>query len=70
MSSVSDESRERRREEPPPPKPKMPESSRKNCRFSGKNNGNRVKLIWRMSVSVSAKSVFTLAMAVRLGVSR
>ena len=42
--------------------------SRKNPRFSGKNNGKRVRLTRRVSTSVSAKSVLTVPTARRLGV--
>ena len=45
-----------------------PAPSRKNVRFSGKNSGNRVRLTWRMSASVSAKSVLTVIDALRFGV--
>ena len=46
----------------------MPAFSRKKSRFSGKNSGKRVRLICRSSTSVCAKSVFTVRLAVRLGV--
>ena len=36
---------------------KVSEPSRKNIRFSGKNSGNRVRLMRRSSTSVSAKSM-------------
>ena len=39
------------------PKSKMPRLSRKNSRFSGKNKGNRVRLICCSSTSTWAKSV-------------
>ncbi len=45
-----------------------PAPSRKKARFSGKNSGKRVRLIWRASASVSAKSVFTVTEALRFGV--
>ena len=45
-----------------------PAPSRKNARFSGKNSGNRVRLIWRSSASVSAKSVLTVTDAFMFGV--
>jgi hypothetical protein len=44
----------------PVPKAKRFDPSRKNGRFSGKKRGNRVRLIWRVSTSVSAKSVLTV----------
>ena len=39
----------------------MSEPSRKNVRFSGKNSGKRVRLVRRVSTSVSAKSVLTVS---------
>jgi len=48
----------------PMPKSKRSDPSRKNARFSSKKSGNRVRLVRRVSTSVSAKSVFTLPMAV------
>jgi hypothetical protein len=42
----------------------MSEPSRKKDRFSGKNNGKRVRFVWRVSTSVSAKSVFIVSEAV------
>ncbi len=45
-----------------------PAPSRKNVRFSGKRSSKRVRLIWRASTSVSAKSVLTVREAVRLEV--
>ena len=44
----------------PNPNAKMSSPSRKNVRFSGKKSGNRVRLVRRVSTSVSAKSVFTV----------
>ena len=49
-------------------KRKTPASSRKNDRFSGKNNEKRWRLICRASTSVSPKSVLTVAVIFRLGV--
>ena len=43
--------------------------SRKNSRFSGKNNGKRVRLVRRWSTSVSAKSVLMVKFALRAGVT-
>ena len=48
----------------------MSEPSRKNVRFSGKNSGKRVRFVWRVSTSVSAKSVLSVADASRLAPSR
>ena len=45
----------------------MSDPSRKNVRFSGKNSGKRVRLVWRASTSVSAKSVFTETDALTIG---
>ena len=53
---------------PSPATSKTPAPSRKNVLFSGKNSSNRVRLIWRESTSVSAKSVLTVSDAVRLEV--
>ena len=50
-----------------PPKSKIKASCRKKSRFSGKNSGKRVRLIWRSSTSVSAKSVLRVRLRVRLG---
>ena len=44
----------------PRPNAKMSSPSRKNVRFSGKNSGNRVRFVRRVSTSVSAKSVLTV----------
>ena len=44
----------------------MSEPSRKNVRFSGKNNGKRVRFVRRVSTSVSAKSVLTVSEPRRL----
>ena len=54
----------------PRPNVKMSSPSRKNVRFSGKNSGNRVRLVRRVSTSVSAKSVFTVSDASPFGPSR
>ena len=56
----------------PRPRPnwKMSAPWRKNVRFSGKNRGKRVRLVWRVSTSVSAKSVLMLRAAVRFGPRR
>jgi len=43
--------------------------SRKKLRFSGNRTSNRVRFVWRASVSVSAKSVLTVSEASRLGPS-
>ena len=40
---------------------KMSAPSRKNVRFSGKKSGKRVRLVRRVSTSVSAKSVLTVS---------
>ncbi len=45
----------------------MSAPSRKKVRFSGKNSSKRVRLVCRVSTSVSAKSVFTDADARRFG---
>src|SRR2546430_11148881 len=42
--------------------------SKKKERFSGKNSGKRVRLIWRVSTSVSAKSVFAVNTVTNCGV--
>ena len=42
--------------------------SRKNGRFSGKNRSKRVRFTCSSSASTCAKSVFTVASSVRLGV--
>ena len=47
----------------PGPKSKMSAPCRKNVRFSGKTIGKRVRLVRRVSTSVSAKSVFTVSAA-------
>ncbi len=44
--------------------------SRKKVRFSSKNNGKRVRLVRRVSTSVSAKSVFTVSDESRFAPSR
>ena len=54
----------------PRPKEKMSAPSRKNVRFSGKNSGKRVRLVRRVSTSVSAKSVLTVSDASRLAPRR
>ena len=54
----------------PSPKSKMSAPSRKNVRFSGKNNGKRVRLTRRASTSVSAKSVFAVSDASVLAPTR
>ena len=45
----------------------MSSPSRKNVRFSGKNSGNRVRFVRRVSTSVSAKSVLTVPDASTFG---
>ena len=45
----------------PGAKSKMSAPCRKKVRFSGKNSGNRVRLVRRVSTSVSAKSVLTVS---------
>ena len=42
---------------------KIPAPSRKKVLFSGKKSGNRVRFTWRLSASVSAKSVLTVTEA-------
>ena len=54
----------------PRPNAKMSAPSRKNVRFSGKKSGNRVRLVRRVSTSVSAKSVLTVSEASRFAPSR
>jgi hypothetical protein len=44
----------------PDPNTKISDPSRKNALFSGKNNGNLVRLTCRVSTSVSAKSGLTV----------
>jgi hypothetical protein len=44
----------------PLPNWKMSAPCRKKVRFSGKNSGKRVRFVWRLSTSVSAKSVLTV----------
>ena len=48
---------------------KLGASSRKNCRFSGKNSEKRVRLTCASSTSASEKSVFSVRLSVRPGVS-
>ena len=50
-------------------KSKKPEPSTKNSRFSGKKSGNRVRFTRRSSTSVSAKSVLTVKLARKPGVT-
>jgi hypothetical protein len=52
---------------PRPATSKTPAPSRKKLRFSGKKSSKRVRLTWRASTSVSAKSVSTVRDAVRFG---
>ena len=52
-----------------PPKAKIPSSWRKKSRFSGKNNGKRVRFTRRSSTSVSAKSVLNVSVRVMSVVS-
>jgi hypothetical protein len=53
-----------------PPNSKMPASSRKKSRCSGKNTAKRVRLSWRVSTGVSEKSVLKVRAPVSAGVKR